>query len=401
MITMKRLTVFLTLMAGGLLTFTSCSTEEGGTNGAIQQSGIPIEFGSYIGRNVQTRAEDYDISTIQKNGIKVFAFYTETQDWSAYSTSQSGELTPNFMNMQDVTYSSENQRWTYTPLKYWPNNAGDKLSFFAYHNPYVTSDKTTYSSPNFAGARSYLVYTNDDPSYSKDLVYAEPVLDQTKPDINSKITFTFKHAYARIKLSVAYAADAVDQGTSTIGSETAVSVQKVLLGDATDTSKQFYANAVLNLFGTEGTNQGDIWSKKGESDTYTKYHQIFWSDGNTDANRSKCDFVENVYKGVTNEYQQLTSTDHNAYVIPQTFTDLPISITYTVTTTDSNLTGGVSTIKNTVSGTIPSLNLEAGKSYNIKILLGLTSVKFDVDSVDDWGTDNTVDVSLPANTTNN
>ncbi len=380
------------MMAGGLLVLTSCSTEEE-TNGNIQQSGIPIEFGTYIGRNVQTRAEDYTISTIQKNGLKVFAFYTGTDTWSTYSTAHTNDLTPNFMNMQAVKYADG--AWTYTPLKYWPNNTGEKLSFFAYHDAMVTADKDSYTSPDFAGARSYTVYANADPAYSKDLVYAEPVLDQTKPASNSKITFTFKHAYARIKLSVAYAADATTQGSATIATGSTVSVQKVTLGAANDTTKQFYGNAVLNLFGTEGTNRGDIWSNKGTKDEPVR-HQIYWTDGTIDNNRKTCDFND-VYKAVTNEYQQLTADNRNAYVIPQSFTDLPISIVYTVTTTDTNLTGGAFTTTNTVSGTISSIDFEAGKSYNIKILIGLNSVKFNVDSVDEW-TDTTVDVSLPANT---
>lgn len=105
---------------------------------------------------------------------------------------------------------------------------------------------------------------------------------------------------------------------------------------------------------------------------------------------------------LSQKYQDLSLASSSAFVIPQDFTStaLPITIKYTVATTDSKNSANSSTINNTISSTI-SVNFEAGKSYTIRILIGMTSVKFDVNKVDDWTDATDIDVDLPANTDTN
>lgn len=67
---------------------------------------------------------------IQTTGFGILAYYTGQTAWGA-----DGSFTPNFMWNQEVGYSGG---WTYTPVKYWPNTTGDKVSFFAYA-PYSSS----------------------------------------------------------------------------------------------------------------------------------------------------------------------------------------------------------------------------------------------------------------------
>ena len=43
-----------------------------------------------------------------------------------------------FSEVWDETLNSNTGGWTYSPVKYWPNNKNDKISFFAYA-PYETS----------------------------------------------------------------------------------------------------------------------------------------------------------------------------------------------------------------------------------------------------------------------
>ena len=52
------------------------------------------------------------------------------------------------MYNQKVAYSAS--EWGYTPVKYWPNTEGDKISFFAYA-PYVDESAAGGSTPSFQG----------------------------------------------------------------------------------------------------------------------------------------------------------------------------------------------------------------------------------------------------------
>jgi hypothetical protein len=73
-----------------------------------------------------------------------------------------------------------------------------------------------------------------------------------------------------------------------------------------------------------------------------------------------------------------------------------VKITYYVQTDDNKLDGTVgSRVQNVITKTIP-VNLENNKAYNLKLILGLTSVKLDAE-VADWEVDGSADVNLPRN----
>ena len=83
---------------------------------------------------------------------------------------------------------------------------------------------------------------------------------------------------------------------------------------------------------------------------------------------------------------------------PQTAEDrtIKIKIKYWVSTKDENLQDGIVYTKNEVEKKIELPSLDNGKSYNIKMILGMTSVKFEAD-VADWTTTD-AEINLPQNT---
>lgn len=89
----------LTLIAMALFGLFSCSIENEVTP-PVPQENKAIGFS-----NVTTRA---DLADIQANGFGVWAFIDN-------ATVQNYVL----MDNQEVTYDSANDRWTYSPLKYW------------------------------------------------------------------------------------------------------------------------------------------------------------------------------------------------------------------------------------------------------------------------------------------
>ena len=121
---------FLGAMALAAVALTGCQKDE--VLNQVPQDNA-IEFGTYVGRDAQTKAYVIDNDQLAKDGFGVFAYYTGTNNFSTSDT-------PNFMYNQrvDKGTNGQNANWIYNPIKYWPNNENDKLSFFAYA-PHVTN----------------------------------------------------------------------------------------------------------------------------------------------------------------------------------------------------------------------------------------------------------------------
>lgn len=133
----------------------SCSSESDSLRLSTDaQSASPIDFGTYFSNGAVTRAGATGaINTTDalkaSAGFGVFAYYTQDKDYDATGESQ----TPNWMYNQQVKWDGGTSAWTYSPLKYWPNDNGtadnngatgtttSKVSFFAYA-PF-TGDETT------------------------------------------------------------------------------------------------------------------------------------------------------------------------------------------------------------------------------------------------------------------
>ncbi len=82
-------------------------------------------------------------------------------------------------------------------------------------------------------------------------------------------------------------------------------------------------------------------------------------------------------------------------VIPTGATPVKVKITYAVATYDAKLGGYCSDVENDITKQI-SVDLKSGKSYNLKLILGLTSVKLDA-SVSDWQVADDAEIYLPKN----
>lgn len=139
-------------------------------------------------------------AALQAGGFGVFACYTGLHKYAESDANNS------FMYNQRLQWSSGH--WTYDPVKYWPNGEGEAaavtgenphyVSFFAYA-PY--SDGSNACIPSYIleqekGDPWILYRLSEDPANQVDLLYAAPLLDQTKPQIGEKLEFTFKHALA-------------------------------------------------------------------------------------------------------------------------------------------------------------------------------------------------------------
>ncbi len=213
----QKIVIGLTALA---LVLTACSSDTEETQGeqtVPSAVGFDAKMDSSLQPTTRTPANAIeDITNLHgEGGFGVFGCYT-----GLYSYMDSN-VQPNFMYNEHVTYDSENSKWKYSPIKYWPNGEGmtyDPLitgetphfvSFMAYA-PYSDADASDpatnpngYCIPAFSNQSvcgnpwlTYQLIPQENLDKQVDLLYAEPQLDQTKQPINDKVTFEFKHALA-------------------------------------------------------------------------------------------------------------------------------------------------------------------------------------------------------------
>ena len=246
---MKKQIFYLAVAA---LALASCSSE----NDVVQdQPQAPAEqeavsFDAYAERGVTRSgwAGSLNITQLKQTvenggGFGVFGYYTDNNDYDQRNT-------PNFFYNQLVKW--EGSAWTYSPIKYWPNEYGtnatsddqDKVSYFAYA-PYVdvipTSGKlkntennaeqwgiTGMTRNNNQGDPILKYIGSFDSKYSVDLCWGvidngdtnwdivqsgttqttdmkagKPWLNVYRPALtNQRVRFTFKHATAQMKVNI-------------------------------------------------------------------------------------------------------------------------------------------------------------------------------------------------------
>ena len=291
------------MFATAALVLTACSSEDEIVQNSPQQAPAnAVLFDTYT--SSATRAGDpAGVMTTEKlktagKGFGVFAMYQNPGDLTP------GSFVPNFMFNEHVSWSDG---WTYSPLKYWPNETTkdsqdpaaasaetDKLSFFAYA-PYVdlsaatgtmkvvldpedtkaayigsgeTSGIISYTKEDITGDPLVEYAVSNDPDNNVDLLWGVapagmsyqnvsgsnttvttgmPLLNMVKPDKDQKMKFLFQHALSRIGLSVVSAIDQIaagDDGGKYNTAETRVLIEDVKIWG------NFGKKGVLNLNNT-------------------------------------------------------------------------------------------------------------------------------------------------------
>ena len=204
-----RRNIYIAMMAAWLLT--ACSGNED-LPLTSENTAVPVGFSASMSVEdgddwpVTRAANELNDTQLQTTGFGVFASYTGLHKYSESNVSS------DFM-YNDYIYRS-GTKWTYSPLRYWPNGEGEAtdegaelphyVSFFAYA-PYSDNSQTNaagYCIESFHHASEHtnpwLVYRlHKDVSSQVDLLYAQK-LDETKKEhpVNTPVNFTFKHALA-------------------------------------------------------------------------------------------------------------------------------------------------------------------------------------------------------------
>lgn len=330
-------------------------------------------------------ASDDEIKAGYKEGFGVFAYYTDNNDYDPLSV-------PNFMYNQQVKH--DGSQWTYEPLKYWPNEYGDKaisddqdkVSFFAYA-PYVevtpstgkiicssdsakwgiagltrnsaTGDPIVKYIASFDSQKSVdllwgvcdqpkewpITNTGEDQKpYINDGEQGLPWLNVQRPaQIDQRLKFTFKHALAQLNVNIDTYADKENE-TNDPDKQTKVYVRSIsFTGIASKGS--------LNLNNIESDKA--LWLDYNGLADLESGEAVTVYDGRKDgkegvqnataSNEKTLGFNPilisddgNTQEGVTGTTRNLFVGDDPIYIIP-TGEEIEVEIVYDVETKDNNL----------------------------------------------------------------
>ena len=311
---LKHITIAL-IIALGTIGITSCSTDDDSIVNLPNESAAVL-FHTVVDKDIQTRGASMDNDALKSESFGVLAYYTQNSAWTAASAS----ATPNFMYNQKVAWSTTNTTWNYSPMKYWPNNTNDKVSFFAYapyeETPATGANKGIKLSSNTTNDTPAIDFTvNSNITNQVDLVYAS-----AKDKNKEVVDFQFKHALSRIGFSAKAAADY----GATLIKMTSVSLKG-----------KFYQSGKLNLL--DGA----------------------WSEYETPAADVRYEHLFEPAKELDTVVELIHGEDGYMMIIPQNFEGSNIFTLEATYTIDEELQPKITEEIN--------LNFEKGKAYNITL----------------------------------
>lgn len=430
------------MAVAAIAAMSSCTNEE--VYQPTESNDAAVSFSAYqLG---QSRASVEDLQSVKKNGFGVFAFSQMSEPIAKYSKNN---FMPDFMYNQLVNNTDpENAggQWTYSPIKYFPNNPGALVSFYAYAPYFVEfSESNTYTQT--PETNEYLNVVNpiekknvrlilgydyngpgieytrpEDPTEGVDLMWGERVINGTgtgyaaidcpKLASNDKIFFQFHHALARVNFNIQVwndvtpGSDAEDYhpGTTTPTNNaltpfTTIYIRKVeLLGNIANKGTLRLYDGTWNI---EKNDHSDFVLD--ENDFATTI-----ADGITgDEAIKEVDLLKGygVEQAIANGKNPEAHEPVNNYLMLIPGATFTIQITYDVETKDPIDPKNSSVVTNVIKSTdVNALHqgstdgvyqLKPGLAYNFHLNIGMKSVEFDAD-VDEWKVENN-EVVLPKN----
>ena len=408
------------LAAAAAVVLASCAKIES-PRYAYEDEWIPVDYSVYVPKVTKAgSAGEMNNAKLQATGFGVFAY----ENAGSYSTS----LKPNFMYNQEVTYSSS--AWTYSPIKYWPNQIATNgatdaqspaalsatphtVSYFAYA-PYVSAASgnegiIAMSANNVAGDPTLTYKISEDLDKNVDLVWGTsngstwtnvaggdntvaeglPYLNLQKPAIGTKVNFKFYHALSQLNLTAIASYDIAAAGGS---AEDGV---KITIAEVVLEVPDMYDEGVLNL--NNATAKVPNWDVSNATATDLTL-TVSGDKLNTAVKDAGAGKATTQPAGVTATEGPVLATNKYFTLIPtDASTDVKVTVTYYVTTDDANLEDGYSRVPNVISKTITFPNgFGAGKKNSIKMILGISEVALSGE-VADWDTGTTLEVYLPKN----
>lgn len=359
---MRKPFIYITLA----LALTACNSSDGYWDFADggEASAIPVGFEVYSGNATRATYGPLDNQKLMASadGIGVFACYHQKNETFGSSSSF------NFMNNQQVRYLGQ---WAYAPIKYWPNEEGEHLSFFAYA-PYVEASATGSTAAGFTslgkGSDGYPTVgwkVIEDPTKQVDLMWAAPCVDQPKPASATAVQLQLRHALAKLNFFVKASGandTPIDPNTKIVVRSLQVSGNIALSGTlslSSSTTEPSWANA------TDAT----LAFSQGSS----ALNPMVTSDSNVGVTNTRVSLLKTSNDGTPGSVMVIPTSANN---------DVTFTIVYDVMTTVGTST---KKITNTITAAATGVTIQAGKEYDFNLHLGMQAVTISA-TADNWGT---------------
>lgn len=340
------------IAAMAALTLVSCSSDDLDSLSDNSSKNEAISFDGYLGRSAVavngTRGSEATKDALQKSaeGFGVFGNYssTEAQTFGA-----------NLFKNQKVYYSDN--KWTYSPLKYWPTQG--HIDFLAY---------APYNAGTVKDPYSLEFNVSEKITEQKDLLYAKtPGQTMAKNSGTNKVTFKFNHALSKLGYSVKLNGTCSSDATITLKKITlAGSAPEPTTGSTTEPTGAFLKTGTIDLSTGKWTSTSDKQAFKWYSAETTGAQKITFDNSTSASGKT--------YTNKDGEY---------LFVIPQNFSEKINNVDnadklYVIVEYDIKYNGISETITNTVYKRITP-NFEQGKAYTINLTIG-RPIDFDVDA---------------------
>ncbi len=418
------------MLATALTLLTACSTDtlENERDGQTPTS-APVAFDTYVSRQTQTRASG-DISSVSdlqdEGAFFVIGCYTgqysfwndQGGNWTADKQAAT-KVTANALANVKVTWDSGASEWTYSPVIYWPNNIGDKMTFFAWAYPGCSSlssgtgGKWLYHSgtignssggdwhPAIDGVDGTLLYA--DSTNMTDLQHNVSGQQDVDHTITDKVTFNFKHAGAALIFRVRYVVDEVRNGTTgytPVSDGTTVTLNSITLQSphnmqVSTTGWFSFSHEEWNPWEYIKKYYSNSGSPYTENNTETKSATLLQSSFPVTYALTTCTDKVPVIIFKTNAGHK-DYTNNNT--VTMTNRSVEVAVNYTVYTQSTDIQYSKT---NTVTATIDLSDdkLQMGQITYVNLYLGLTSVQVEAEIGGTWdsGTTTDKDVDEPAN----
>lgn len=381
--------IFLMVMA--TLSLAGCSQNEiMETNPDTHRE---IGFGVYTGTHTRGLVTDNSTNGGKANGLKV-----TDKGFGIMAILTNGEYTTAkkmpFMDNTHVTWQST--VWGYSPVKFWPNNATDKISFFAYA-PYAAANNGITDLSVTDGSNSNPKLTFELQNNQKDMVdlvvseaktEANGTINQTSTTSTPAVGFNFKHMLSKVSMkaktstditsnplikvyvtdvSIKHTNKLLSKATLDMYTHTWAATQPAAYLPASYKLNNAASNGILNLTNVSFGNLThpasiDISTHKDGVSLFPASQYLFFIP------------VNNV-----------TGTAKD---------EVSVEIAYTIVTKASEISNEVSVTKDTKTAKLPAGAFKRGKAYEYTFTVTLNEIKVDVTAVEGWTTEPTTPLPL-------